>query len=400
MSNPEKDSFIDDRLREFTLVAVGPFFRLLQYAGISGHCLQGLRKRVAVAVLLAWVPLLVLSLMEGRGWSNCQVPFLQDFDAHARFLMALPMLFAAELFLQLRMAPSLAKFRDRQLVTDKDTNAFEKILHTTQKRLDSNWPELLLLIFVYSVGIGGLWQPAIGSDISAWYGVRRDGVMEASAAGYWLNLVSVPLFQFLLLRWYWRLAVWWSLMWRLSRLELHLQPLHPDNAGGLGFLAQLAQAFAPLLMAQGLLASGWIADKIFFGGARLVDFKMELATVTVVTVFAVIGPLLMFSPLLANAKRRGLSEYGNLAMQYAREFHWKWLLQKNRPSEEVLGSGDIQSLADLGNSYSTLKQMRYVVFSTTSVMPLGVALLAPVAPLALTMLSVEELLTRVVKILL
>ena len=387
-------------VRPFSLVATGPLHRMLLRLSLSGGQLQGLGRRVLWAVLLAWLPLLVLSYIDGRAWDGCEVPFLKDVDAHTRFLLGLPLLFAAEVLVQLRLGPSFAKFMDRRLVEEGEQKRFQSILDSTQAWLDSRWPEILLIALVYSVGIGGLWHPAVGSELSAWYGVRREGVMDATLAGHWLNLVSTPMFQFLLLRWYYRLLVWWGLMWRLSRLNLRLQPLHPDHAGGLGFLAQLSQAFGPLLAAQGVLSAGWIADQIFFGGAHLLDFKLELATVTVVTVFFILGPLLMFTPALANARRRGLSDYGNLAMRYAREFDQKWLGQRIWPADPVLGTGDIQSLADLGNSYATLKQMRFVVFSTQSIIGLVAALLAPVAPLVLTMFSAEELLTRALKILL
>ena len=59
-----------------------------------------------------------------------------------------------------------------------------------------------------------------------------------------------------------------------------------------------------------------------------------------------------------------------------------------------MGSGDIQSLADLGNSYEVIKTMRYVPFSKETVLQLAVVTLVPLAPLLLTMISLEELLKR------
>jgi hypothetical protein len=46
-------------------------------------------------------------------------------------------------------------------------------------------------------------------------------------------------------------------------------PMHPDRCGGLGFLAGISQAFAPVLLAQGAVLAGMIANRIFYAGATL-----------------------------------------------------------------------------------------------------------------------------------
>jgi len=64
-----------------------------------------------------------------------------------------------------------------------------------------------------------------------------------------------------------------------------------------------------------------------------------------------------------------------------------------------LGSGDIQSLADLSNSYATLQEMRVVPFGLRDMTPLVVASAVPFLPLLLTVFSPEELVARLIKIL-
>jgi hypothetical protein len=234
--------------------------------------------------------------------------------------------------------------------------------------------------------------------VASWYGVPADGKIHPSLAGWWLMLVSLPLFQFLLFRWYFRIFIWARFLWQVSRIELDLMPLHPDRCGGLGFLSNLSHAFAPLLVAQGALLAGMMADKIFFAGAHLTDFKVEIAGVVAVLVFVIVTPLLVFSPMLAAAKRAGMRKYGALAQRYAREFDRKWLRAGTPADEPLIGSADIQSLADLGNSYEMAKGMRFVPFTLRTVVQLAIATLLPVVPLMLTMMSVEELAMRLVKI--
>ena len=184
---------------------------------------------------------------------------------------------------------------------------------------------MLLIAFVYVVGVGFIWRTQVALDVASWYGASADGKLQPSLAGWWLGCVSLPLFQFLLLRWYFRLFIWARFLWQVSRIELMFVPTHPDRCGGVGFLGTVSHAFAPVLLAQGVVLAGMIANRIFFAGAKLPEFKVELIGLVAVMVFAILGPLLVFGPQLAAAKRAGLREYGTLAQRYAREFDHKWL---------------------------------------------------------------------------
>jgi hypothetical protein len=109
------------------------------------------------------------------------------------------------------------------------------------------------------------------------------------------------------------------------------------------------------------------------------------------------GPLWVFSTRLEAVKRAGLREYGTLAQRYVREFADKWL-RDAPPQEPFVGSADIQSLADLGNSFEVVKEMRWVPFGIPTVLHLGVITLLPVLALMLTIVPLEELLDRVLHI--
>jgi len=115
-------------------------------------------------------------------------------------------------------------------------------------------------------------------------------------------------------------------------------------------------------------------------------------------VLAILGPLLMFTPAMARAKRKGLADYGLLAQRYVENFEQKWVVDNPAPFEELLGAADIQSLADLGNSYAMVRDMRPVPFGLEDISRLAAATAAPLVPLLLTILSPEELIMRIVKI--
>ena len=83
------------------------------------------------------------------------------------------------------------------------------------------------------------------------------------------------------------------------------------------------------------------------------------------------------SPHLARTKRMDLAEYGGLAQRYVCEFDQKWLRGGAPADEPLVGSADIQSLADLGNSFEILKGMKPVPFGKDTLLQLAVISLAP-----------------------
>jgi hypothetical protein len=142
-----------------------------------------------------------------------------------------------------------------------------------------------------------------------------------------------------------------------------------------------------------------IGDRIYHVGAKLSDFMIEILVLVIFLMCVVLGPLLVFGPQLAQAKRTGLREYGTLAERYVREFDAKWLHGGAPADEPLLGSGDIQSLADLGNSFEVVRTMRIAPFTKEAILQLAAVTVAPIIPLLLTMMPLEELLKKLLGIL-
>ncbi len=344
---------------DFSLVLGGPLYQLWLGARLAGDALQLLRRRLFTMVLVTWVPLLLLSIAEGHAWGDSvRLPFLRDVELHVRLLLALPLLIVAELVVHQRMRPVVGQFLARGLIPDAARAQFDAAIAAAMRLRNSIAAEVLLIAFVYVVGVGFIWRTQGALDVASWYGASANGKWQPSLAGWWLGLVSLPLFQFLLLRWYFRLFIWARFLWQVSRIDLRFVPTHPDRWGGLGFLGTVSYAFSPVLLAQGAMLSGWMASKIFYAGATLPQFKVEIIGMVAVMVFAILGPLLVFGPQLAAAKRVGLREYGMLAQRYVREFDDKWVRGGAPADEALIGSADIQSLADLGNSFEVVKGMR------------------------------------------
>jgi len=383
------------------VVLGGPLYQIVRRAHLSGGALELLHRRIVVITVFAWLPLLILSALGGRAWGDSVgVPFLMDFDVQARLLLALPLLIVAERVVHQRMLPLVRQFLERDLIAAASRARFDAAMASAQRLRNSVTAEIVLVAFVYLVGILYIWPRYSALDVATWYAPPAGGGRRLSLAGWWFVGVSLPVFQFILFRWYFRLFVWMRFLWQVTRCELNLIPTHPDRAAGLGFLSSTVIAFAPLLMAHGALLAGTIANRIFFQKATLTDFKIELGVVPGVLLLAVLGPLVLFMPHLAEARRAGLRAYGTLAQRYVREFDDKWLRDGAPAGEPLVGSGDIQSLADLGNSFEIVRGMRLVPFDKNTVAQLAVVTLLPVVPLVLTMVSVDELLKRLLQVVL
>lgn len=380
---------------DFSLVLGGPLYQLFRRFRVGGNTVGQLRRRISAIVLVAWLPLLGLSLADGVALgSSVAVPFVFDIDAHVRFLVALPLLVAAELIVHRRMRAVRAQFYSQGLVPASLSADFEAIVARAMKLRNSVWPEVLLLVIVYVVGILFVWRHVVALDVPTWYAVPEGSGLRPRLAGWWYLLVSLPVVQFILLRWYLRIFIWTRFLWQVSRLPLAYAPLHPDAMGGIGFLSRIPHAFAPLLLAQGTLLAGTLAGKILFAGDALLSFKLEIAAFVAVLVLVVLAPLLVFVLPLDIAKRSFLRVYGEFARRYVDDFEAKWLRGRLPEGEALLGNPDFQSLADLSSSFDTARGMSVILITRATVIRLLVISLLPLAPLLLTIISLDELLKR------
>src|SRR6185369_594263 len=143
-------------------------------------------------------------------------------------------------------------------------------------------------------GVLIVWRHYVTLATATWYAAPTTAGLQLSLTGVWYGYVSLPLFQFLLMRWYFRLFIWGRFLWQVARLDLSLIPTHPDRVGGLGFLANPVYAFMPLAVAHGAMLAGLLANRIFYLGAALPEFKVEIAVVVIFLLLLVFGPLLLF----------------------------------------------------------------------------------------------------------
>lgn len=377
--------------KDFSLVLGGPFFQFLRRVHLTGNALELIKKRVIIISTIAWLPLFVFSMVYGMAWGKgTNLPFIEDFEVHIRFLAAVPLMIVAELLVHQRIQTVVRQFEERQLVPDSGMIQFRKAISSAYRLRNSIFAELFILILIYVIGYNLVWNKSMSLDTTAWYSEPALGNGNLSLAGVWFRYISLPLFQFLFLRWYYRIFIWIRFLFQVSGIKLKLVPTHPDYTGGLGFLSNTVFAFIPLAVVHGAVMAGMIANHIFHEGAVLLDFKIELIIVVVLVLCLVMLPLFFFSGQLSETKRTGSLHYGNFSARYTQRFDARWIQGKlSIDSPEC--TNEIQGLADLSNSFDVVRKMQIVPIVRNDIVMLVAATLAPVLPLVLTMMPLSEL---------
>jgi hypothetical protein len=214
---------------------------------------------------------------------------------------------------------------------------------------------------------------------------------DVSLAGLWYLIVCLPLFRFLMFRWIWRISLWCRFLWRLAKLDLHLVPTHPDGAAGLGYLEVVQTHFTALALAISIVVSASFAEEISSGKAIFEVIYPALALTLIADLALIFLPPCVFAFKLRACQEKGLSDYVVFAARYVNDFEKKWLNAAAVPAEPLLGTSDLQSLADLSSSVGIVRNMRWVPVSTRLLIAVVIAALLPMLPLFLFKYPIAEL---------
>jgi hypothetical protein len=249
-----------------------------------------------------------------------------------------------------------------------------------------------LLIAILGLILSVVFRTVLLKDFSSSWEIHG---ATRTLAGWWHALVGLPILFFFLLRWLWIFVLWGWFLFRISRLDLQLTPTHPDHAGGLGFLGWGLASFSIVLMAVSSMFSSGLFYQILHEQETLDSLKYHILVFTVIALALLYLPLLVFSGRLSRCRFQGLLDFSSLVLRYDRAFEEKWIEKKEGdPTEPLLGSPDIQSLADLATAYEHVNDMRVVPFDMNGFIVLVVAALFPLLPLVGTVIPLKEILAK------
>ncbi len=372
----------------------GPLRKFLARRGWIRPGPAGLVVAAAACALICWLPLLLISAAQGLALGDAvRVPFLLDFASHIRFLVAVPLLMIAEVPVGKRLGLTAREFVRSGLVRGRDLSAFRSS-YGKASRLGNSALAMACLLALALLGLlGGL--SAELAHFSTWQIAGTGAVMRRTAAGWWYAAVSLPLYRFFIYLWLWRLAVWTWFLQRVSRIDLALDPIHPDQAGGLGFLALGQEPFGIITFAAASVISAAMARQIVFEGASFFSFKFLIAGFIFLSVLLFTAPLFLFTRKLYHLKETGLFEYGAFASAYTRDFAQKWI--KGSTEGSPLGTPDIQSLSDLSNSFQIIRKMRIIPMDLKNFILLLAAAVGPMVPLVLMSFPLETIVGRIIR---
>jgi hypothetical protein len=373
-----------DKHISFFSMPEGPVFPLLSRLGWVQKPALFVSLRLILAWGLLWAPLLILSYHQG-GPAGAYA-FLRDFSIHVRFLFAVPIFLTAGLLIEPQAAETLKQFVETGLIKPADQPRYQEMIRRTSRWVNPTLETVVILIIVFSASKWSLNPTTQVAD--TWLRIQA----SASEAGWWYMYISRPVFQFLILRWFWRVLIWDLFLWRVSRISLDLIATHPDRCGGLGFLGVGQTFFALIMLGVSAIQAGDMGMMILYQGESLHALKFRILIFAGLVLAIFLAPLLVFTSQLGSTRRIGLFRYGVLASHYVRRFQEKWKPGQGTPDADLLGTSDIQSLADLGNSFNAVQQMRLAPTDIRTLLPMIFCVAAPFVPLVFTVLTPQEIL--------
>lgn len=383
----------------FPLFDGGPFYRLQQAIGLVPGEQRRFGRGALYAVLVVWVPLVVLAAVQGLALGPTRPEsFLMDFEANARFLVTVPALILGEAMCGPLLLSVVRQFLEAGLVKDASRARFEATVRDTVRLSHSGRAEAVMLGLAY-LHSAIAFVFILDLPDSTWRLPVKEGHHVLTLAGGWYFLVAFPSYSFLLWRWSWRLGLWWRLLWRTSRLDLRLSPAHRDGAGGLAFLSESLPAFAGFVFAVTATGAGSVADLVGYEGYPLLQYEWEVGGLVALLLILIAGPLVLFMSPLYEAKERALFRYGALATRQIQHVEGKWLPEGTVSGDFEASMPDFRSVTHLGHSVAAVHKMSLIPLKKEDILQLVIIALLPFVPVLLTQIPMGEMVAILLKVL-
>jgi hypothetical protein len=376
----------------------GPFFKALVMMS-----LQDSRAKLALGLIgVTWLPLFIINAINGTLWSGTSLPFLKDIAIQVQLLLALPMLILIKPSIYNKANEIINYFTETLLSPIDRQQRISSTFHVAKKWMNSIWPQIILLLIVIGAAINNDHHrvfPILESETSSWMLSGKSGIQSMSFAGSWAVYFSKPVFQFLFLRWLWRYIIWVYLLYRFSRMNLKLLPLHADHAGGLGITFMAQRYFALIFVASGMVVSGRLMDQVYEHPENFNVLKNEVIGYVVFCVILIVLPLLFFSGKLLKTKHQGLVKQSHLAADLSGQFARDWVndlsLEERLKNRKV----DPQMVNAHSDLFSLLQELRVIPVTVLDLLGLSLLLLLPFLPILFIYFSTMELLQKIIGLL-
>jgi hypothetical protein len=372
---------------EHFFVGKDPFFRLQRAIGLAPPHDLGVKRRALFFALLCWLPIVVAASVAGRVFGGeTAEPLLLHFAVHSRSLIAIPLFIVGELAL-LRIETLIRHFPASGLVGESSLPDFRAALSVVDRLLNSWWSFVVLVGLVMANAVFVVHRSAWVHEAS--WAIDRGGLMFA---GWWLLLVLRPVFSFLMALWIWRIIVLGFLLRRISRLDLDLVPVHPDRAGGLGFLSIAPQLFIPFVLGVSIVLASHFAHSVLYHGVHVESLRMPMALYVAIALLLCLSPLLALAGRLRRLRRKALLDYGALAGRHGRLVDRRWIRGETIRDDALLNAPELGPVADVRSLHEAVTAIQTVPIGRRTVLTLFAAAALPMVPVLAIEIPVTELL--------
>ncbi len=384
---------------EFSIVRGGLLDRFLILTGVLKVGQNSTLRKIIFYISITWIPLLALSAYEGLLWgSSIDLPFLKEFATHIRLLVAVPLFVLAEVVVDSHVNNSLGQFYRSGLLTENTRLKFEAAKQKADRMSNSYLAETIILVIILA---NVLFRISTNTfDLTLWMFPEKSDPSALSYAGYWAAFISFPVFQFLIFRWFWRWLIWQRLLSMISNIGLRIVPQHPDKSGGLGFLGESPLPFSIFTFALSIIFSAMLAERVLFQNFNLQEHYALIGTFVVICLLINVVPLLTFIKPLSAARSKGINDYHALVAEHHLNFENKWITNRKENSDEILGSPDASSSADIQMVYESVKDMSIFPFNIKTMLITVVIALLPLLLVFALQIPVVEILKMLAGLLL
>lgn len=372
----------------FSLVSGGLIYKLTSVFRGKGDTRKGIRRTAFALVIITWLPVCILALLNGTlNDDNTTISFFEDFLFHIRFLFVVPFLILIEKIVDHSFIEYIKN--SDYLIPDSQQERFNRMVKRLDKLTDSYWPEIIILIVIYSL-IYFNWEALTTFNGGRNYLLHK-GTTELNAAGWYYLLVSSPILVLLIFRWLWRWVIWVYSVINISRFKLQTDPFHADQMAGLSYINLSALNFSFVMVAISAIIAADLGINIIYHDVVLKSYFMPISFYLVILTILLYAPFTLFMPLLLKAKSYGVRKFGNLIRKHNRDYAEKWIEGSPSNDEKILGSIDNSSLADINGSYGPIQGLKIVPISSKMFILSFLLNALPFIPLVFTYYSIADL---------
>jgi len=380
-------------MEQFSLFEGDFLFRLCRRIGIRGTGVWYTIQQIAVVLLVTWVPGAIGCWYLGFiGDVPDRMNFFGDVATFAQAFIGLPLFLIAQNTINGKTVSAAEHFKISGAIPEEHHKELKALNAKIARLRKSAISDYIIIFIAYLCSYFWLMEE-IHNGWDTWHAIGAPQTQTPTFPGWWVAMVGIPVFNYLWLRWIWKIQLWCFYLFEISKFKLRIIASHPDRTGGIGFLSDTQKSFAILIFAFGIGAiAPLVGYKIETEGASLFSFSVGgplLGFLFGAPIFFTV-PLLMFTKQLKNAKKNALEAYSDKATQAAIYFEETWLHARGEKKKELLFGDHLQGMNNLNVAYESIHRMRVVPFDMKSITHLFGSTIGSLLPLVMKIPQVPE----------